>query len=541
MRYGRHMGTRPNQKRLWWLWPAAGLLAAAAVFFAFKAFSSSPAAALTPSPAPVTASAPQDSPVYSASAATSPLPDASPAASPAASPNPNVPLAKPVNAPNTRYELAAELHPSYDRLYAKLRVLYQNTTPDTLYELVFHLYPNAYQNEDSPGAQESGGKRDFDAGRVIVSAVSLNDEIAYFTVSDDGMLLQIPLVKELLPGENAEVFIEFAVDVPERDARLGKTELGYQLGNFLPILAVYQDGDWVADPYASLGDPYYSEVADYAVALTYPSEYTLACTGSIVKSETSGGLTTSYAAASKVRDFTCMLSTGMQKAEDTYEGIRIFSYALSQGSADRGAALAKKALATMTPLIGSYPYETLTVSQVDMYYAGMEYPNLLMVQRELYLPGRETELELTIVHELIHQWFYGVVGNDEINAPWLDEAITSYLSLVYFEQAGNETAYDTLLARYIGERAPLGTHVDGKLSDYASEDAYINSVYWRGAAMYHALREEIGDDAFFSGLRAYVQDNAYRVGTKADMIAAFNKASGRDLTDWFNAKLAGTT
>ncbi len=540
MRHGRYKRVRPDMKRLWWLWPVSGLLALTAVLFVFHVFPFSPAIT-TPYPAPaVSINTAPDTPALPASPAVSPsgLPAASP--TPAASPVADAKPGKPLNAPNTRYELAAELHPSYDRLYAKLRVLYQNTTPDTLYELVFHLYPNAYASTDAPGAQEAGGKRNFDAGKVIVSAVSLNGEIAYFNISDDGMLLYVPFVKELLPGESAEVFIEFAVDVPERDARLGKTELGYQLGNFLPILAVYQDGDWVADPYASRGDPYYSEAADYAVALTYPSEYALACTGSIVKQESGGGLTTSYAAASKVRDFACMLSTGMQKAEETYEGVRILSYALSQGSADRGAALAKKALATMAPLIGSYPYETLTVSQVDMYYGGMEYPNLLMVQRELYLPGRETELELTIAHELIHQWFYGVVGNDEINAPWLDEAVTSYLSLVYFEQAGNETAYDTLLSRYIGERAPLGTRVDGKLSDYASEDAYINSVYWRGAAMYHALREEIGDDAFFSALRAYVQDNAYRVGTKADMIAAFNKASGRDLTDWFSAHLAGT-
>lgn len=540
MRYGRHMRARPNGKRSsWWLWPAATLLVVAVLLTAFKLLSSTPAAATPTAPA-VTANAPQGTPAASIAVSPPAAPQTTPPATPAVTQDPNTPLGKPLNAPNTRYELAAELHPSYDRLYAKLRVLYQNTTPDTLYELVFHLYPNAYASADGPGTQEAGGKRNFDAGRIIVSAVSLNGEIAYFTVSEDGMLLHVPLVKELLPSENAEVYIEFAVDVPERDARLGKTELGYQLGNFLPILAVYQDGAWVADSYASLGDPYYSETADYAIALTYPSEYTLACTGSIVKSESGGGITTTYTAASKVRDFACMLSTGMQKTEDTYEGVRIISYALSQGSADRGAALAKKALSAMTPLVGSYPYETLTVSQVDMYYAGMEYPNLLMVQRELYLPGRETELELTIAHELIHQWFYGVVGNDEINAPWLDEAITSYLSLAYFQQAGNETAYDTLLARYIGERAPLGSRVDGKLSDYASEDAYINSVYWRGAAIYHALREEIGDDAFFNGLRAYVQDNAYRVATKADLIAAFNKASGRDLTDWFGAKLAGT-
>ena len=530
-------GSNTARKRPYWLLIPAVLIAAAALLFALKVFP-------LPAPAPVTATpGPAFTPAITAALAPIKTPAVTatpaPAPSPAAStPNPNQPLGKPVNAPHTRYELAAELHPSYDRLYAKLRVQYQNTTPDTLYELVFNLYPNAFASKDAPGTSE--GNHEFDSGRIIVSAVSLNDQLAYFEISDDGMQLHVPLVKELLPGENAQVFIDFAVDVPERNARFGKTEIGYQLGNFLPTLAVYQDGAWVTDAYPDKGDPFYSESADYAVALTYPSDYTLACTGSVVKSETGNGLTTTYAAASRVRDFACTLSIGLQAAQETFEGVRIYSYALSQASAERGAQLAKKALAALTPVIGTYPYETLTVAQVEMYYAGMEYPNLLMVQRELYLPGREMELELTIAHELIHQYFYGVVGSDQINAPWLDEALTSYLSIVYFQKAGNVPAYEALYNRYIVERAPLGTRVDGKLYDYTTEESYVNSVYWRGAAIYHALREEIGDDAFFDGVRVYLQDNAYRIATKADLIAAFEKSSGRSLGAWFEAKLAGT-
>ncbi len=529
--YGKYKHAAPGKNA--WLWIPVGICVLVALLFLFGVLplkAAEPLPAATPAPTgPAMPALSDASPATPTPAPEEPAP--TPETGPAAK-------GKPSGAPHTRYELAAELRPSHDRLYAKLRVEYQNVTPDTLYELMFHLYPNAFADANGPGAKERGYHGGFDAGRMIVSAVSLDGELAYFTVSDDGMLLHVPFVKELAPGESTQVFIEFVVDVPTRDARFGRTELGFQLGNFLPMLAVYQDGAWVMDGYQTIGDPYYSEAADYAVALSYPSNLTLGCTGSVVSSETRDGVTTSYIAAGSVRDFACVLGSGMRRAEETYEGVRIYSYALSDASAERGAKLAKKALEVMTPLIGGYPYETLTVAQVNMYYAGMEYPNLLMVQRELYLPGREVELELTVAHELIHQWFYGVVGSDQVNAPWIDEAVTSYLSLVYFENAGSQSAYDALFTRYIVERAALGGRVDGALSDYATEEAYVNSVYWRGAALYHALRQKLGDEDFFEGLRVYLRDNAYKVAIKEDIVAAFEAASGEELAAWFDEMLA---
>lgn len=490
-----------------------------------------------PSPSPVITTAPP-SPTE---ALPTPPPEVSP--DPSATPVQGAGVTgagRPVNAPKTSYALAMELRPSHNRLYAMLRVEYENVTGDTLYELPFHLHPNAYQSDSAPGNEEASDsyKGDFDAGGIIVSSVSLNGDLAYFKVSDDGMLLIVPFVKELLPGERAEVSIEFVLDVPERDGRFGRTELGYQLGNFLPILAVYQDSGWVKDGYAPIGDPYYSEVADYRVAFTYPAEYSLATTGTITGTEKKGSSVTSYVAASRVRDFACMLGLSMQQAKETQGEVAIYSYALSDGSATRAANIAKNVLSTLSPILGNYPYSTLTIAQADMAYAGMEYPNLLMVQRQLYLAGRELELELTIAHEIIHQWFYGLVGSDQYNAPWLDESLTSYLSLVYFERTGNTAAYGALSNRYLIERAALGTKIDGALPFYATEDAYVNSAYWRGAAMFASLREKIGDEAFFNGLRAYIEQNAYGIATKAELVSAFEQAANTQLAEWFESQLA---
>ena len=536
----RFGGRRYTQNKPVWLFIVLGAAALIAALFLTGVLTlpASGKEAGTPAPSPTVTLA---SPSPTQAAPTPTLP-ATPAPSETPVQGEAVPAGagRPLSAPNTSYALAMELRPSHDRLYAMLRVEYENVTGDTLFELPFHLHPNAYQNASAPGNNEASNsyKGGFNRGDVIVSSVSLNGELAYFKVSDDGMLLTVPFVKELLPGERAEVAIEFVVDVPERNGRFGRTELGYQLGNFLPILAVYQDGGWVTDTYAPIGDPYYSEVADYRVALTYPAEYSLASTGVITGTEKNGTLITSYVAAKDVRDFACMLGLSMQQAKETRGDVTVYSYALSDGSAMRGAAIVKKVLETLSPILGNYPYSTLTVAQADMTYAGMEYPNLLMVQRELYLPGRELELELTIAHEVIHQWFYGIIGSDQFNAPWLDEALTSYLSLVYFERTGNTAAYGALNSRYLVERAALGSRIDGSLSSYATEDAYVNSAYWRGAAMFAALREKIGDEAFFNGLRAYIENNAYGVATKAELIGAFEQAANAELSEWFDAQLA---
>ncbi len=536
----RQKRTRPSLKSILWL-PVTVLFAAVALLFIFRVL---PFGVQTEKPAtPLPALTPKAQTEKLNTPISEPSPEPSAEPPPAVVEN-NEPdegvlktsFGKPLFPPNTRYELACELRTSHDRLYAKLRVLYENTTEDTLYELVFHLPPNAKAASSGAQALENSYPHTTGSSGIIVSAVSLNGELVFYRVSDNGMRLYVPFVKELLPGEQAEVFIEFVLDIPKTDARLGRTELGYQLGNFLPILAVYQDGAWAAEKfgYYPTGDPYYSETADYAIAFAYPENLSLICSGSIINSRLESGIVTSYIAASKVREFACMLGERMLPASDTYKGIKLNAQALSDKSAKKSLAIVKKGLEALTPVLGEYPYSTLNIAQVEMRYAGMEYPGLLMVQRMLYLPGREAELELTIVHELIHQWFYAIVGNDQINAPWLDEALTSYLSLEYYGLIGEKKIYDGLVQRYLGERANLGRRIDGSLLDYANEDEYVNSVYWRGAKLFHELRQKIGDEAFFNGIRSYIKSNAYKIAVKADLVNAFEQESGKALIAWFD-------
>ncbi|MDR1619243.1 MAG: M1 family metallopeptidase [Clostridiales bacterium] len=534
----RRIKRHNNRKKINWhvlLWVPVGTAAVvAALFFAgvLPPDAAPPAGALMPAAATPPTAAP-----------TTTVPAVTPAATPAYDSEAEISPAtagRPVNAPSTRYEIAAIVSEPYNRITAYMRVLYENTTPDTLYELVFHLPANAYYTADSPGAaaETKTYYNGFSKGGIIIGSVSLNDTIAYFYVSDDNMRLHVPFIKEIAPGDTAEIFAEFVLDVPLRNARYGRSELGFQLGNCWPILAVYQDGSWMADGYNSFGDPFYSETAEYIVSIAYPAGYAIAATGSVTTKEKNGMLVSTIAAAN-AREFACMLMPGMRRAEATRGGTAIQSYALSADGAGRGLQLAQQAMAVLEPYLGQYPYPTLTIAQSEMQSGtGMEYPGLIFVQRKLYLPGNEQQLAFTIRHEVAHQWFYGLVGNDQYNAPWIDEAFASYFGLYATLLAGDEEAYRALHKYYIEECAPLGGRIDGALYDYANEYDYNNAVYWRGATLIEALHQEIGEDAFKAGLRLFFAENAYRVATKADIVSAFERACGKELATWFDDRLA---
>lgn len=526
------------------LWIPVALCCVTALLFAFKILPLKPAVPSMPEDTTPPLQTTASTPFLTATPETAPEPSPTNQENtdePDAPPAIGVALGKPANKPQVRYELAAILTEAYNRLTATMRVQYTNTTGDTLFELVFQLPANAYATGDSLGSRNEAQsyQREFHKGGVIISAVSLNNVLTYHRISDDTMRLHVPFAMELAPGESAEVLIEFVLDIPQKNGRYGYTALGYQMGNCFPVLAVYQDSAWMQDSYAAWGDPFYSEVSDYAVALTYPASYQLAATGSIVSEKSSGGTTTSYVAGSNLREFACMLLSGVEKEEQFVSGIHLKAYALSKTSTQRCLQLAEQALSVFQPYLGAYPYETLTITQAELYNAsGMEYPSMIMVQRELFLPGQEQRLAFTIAHEIAHQWFYAIVGSDQINAPWIDEAFAAYFGFLPLQHAENKDAYTALHQHYLVERARNGLEIDGTIEDYRNELDYADSVYWRGAAMLEALEGKLGGEVFYEGIALYLKENAYRIATKADIIAAFEAAANEPLADWFAGWLA---
>lgn len=143
-------------------------------------------------------------------------------------------------------------------------------------------------------------------------------------------------------------------------------------------------------------------------------------------------------------------------------------------------------------------------------------------------------------HETAHQWFYGVVGSDQVYSPWLDESLVEYLGFDFLRQYAGTDAADALeRERYYAMRHEYSRtkRLDGSLEELSGAD-YFFMVYAYGHDFYAKLVNEIGSGAFYEGLKTYYNANYMGIGTKEKLIAAFSEAAGRDLTEWFEANIA---
>ncbi len=445
-----------------------------------------------------------------------PAPDYAPAPAPSAS--------RGEHAENL-YE--AELHIARDAksLSGKLRLTYTNRTADVLYVIRLRLHAN----DVAPGA-------------LTVKTVSVNGERSYYTLDGEKKsMLTVPLPLEIKPGEEAEVFLTFDLAFPETGDRFGINTTGVMLGNFLPIAAVYEDGAWRNDRYIAEGDAFYSETADYRIVLTYPDDYAVVHTGCMLEERQDNVYEKScYITASRSRDFAlALIPDGEMAAAQALNGrVSVRAAAESEKKAAFAAEAAAKAIDFFSAKIGLYPYTDFAVVPFDR-TGGMEYPGLVMVSERYFKDSYREMGELVIFHEAAHQWFYALVGSDQINAPWLDESLVEFLGFrCYAELYGEEAAEKLWQERFIDYRStPRASRLDADL--YAFEhDGYFMTVYAHGAALYKALYEELGADTFYGALRIYFDANSFSLADRDDLLAAFEEASGRDLTAWFEERMA---
>jgi aminopeptidase N len=182
--------------------------------------------------------------------------------------------------------------------------------------------------------------------------------------------------------------------------------------------------------------------------------------------------------------------------------------------------------------VGPYPFTELDVVETPTRAGGIEYPGLVVINSSRYETITE-RTEWVVAHEVIHQWWYSLVGNDQVDEPWLDEALTQYSTLLYFEHRfGAETAADLLQRYFQGpyealkedcRDAPAGLPV----AAYSDED-YGAVVYGKGPLYFHALRQEVGDDQFWTILQTYFTRHRYGVATPEDWLAAVKAVTGQE-------------
>lgn len=442
-----------------------------------------------------------------------------------------------------RYSIDAELDTQKNVITASETIQLTNRTGQTLNELYFHVYPNAFKRNSHSQYQRDlqsiAGIRDLnriyanpnDDAFMQISSITSNSRSLDFSIQDT--LLRVQMTEPLANEGQIELTIQFIYDLMEVPPegkmaatlaiRSGHRNGVYTISLWYPKLAVYDEAGWHREPYSYLGE-FYGDFADYLVELTVPASFEVGATGRLEFEVAGSRKKTLSFVAEDVHDFAWVASARYQVKELEWEGIRVRALYLDQFAlAERGL----DALQFYSEQFGPYAYSVFTIAQVEA-GGGMEYPAIIMI-------GLGSDRE--IAHEVAHQWWYAAVGNDEFNEAWLDEGFTSYSEERYLI---DRLSYAEDLAR-----SSLRYHESGEIvlqpaSQYTSLASYAASVYTKGSGILWMLRGLLGKEMFDGLLREYYARFQFQNVTTSDFTSLAEAVSQQEL-DWFFDQWLRTT
>ncbi|MGN6483856.1 MAG: M1 family metallopeptidase [Thermomicrobiales bacterium] len=445
----------------------------------------------------------------------------------------------------TTYTIAADLDTEKRTIHGTLSVDYINETGTTLETLPFRLYAN-------------GGETDT----IMVDDVTVNAEAVKTTLTVDNSVLSVPLATSLAPAASVTVAMAFTVLVPlDSTDQYGMLNIDsatgtWAMAEWYPIVAGWDPANgFELDPPSVNGDPVFSTTSQYHVTVTAPAAWSVVSTGdATTTSITDGDRRTWTIETGPVRDFTMVADADFRSVSQVVDGTTITSWfnAGDDRSGEAALTYTAQAIALFDKLLVPYPYASFDVVPVELYgAAGVEFPQLIYIAQSYYGENQDlstpNDFDFTIAHEVVHQWFYGMVGNNQSLHAFTDEGITNFLSSrVYFtheygEAAGNamfENAAQDVFVSVAG--AGADQIVDTPTDDFDTGYAYAWAAYAKAPVGFNAIYDRIGEDAFLHGLRDYINAFAFHVAQPSDMEAALSRAAGEDLAPlwrhWFNEK-----
>jgi hypothetical protein len=371
------------------------------------------------------------------------------------------------------------------------------------------------------------------AGSFELNSLTWEDGSPIPDTATEGVLLHIPLAQPLEPGAQLGLRLSYSLSLPsipsaassQRPLPYGYTERQTNLVDWYPYLPPYRPGEgWLAHPPAATGEHLVYDLADYQVQLTLAQSVpnlVIATSAPAIQD----GLTYSFSLPA-ARAFTLSASPYYQVLIQSAGETTVFSYFFPYNAAAGQAVLdaTVQALALYSELFGSYPRLSLSAVEAD-FQDGMEYSGLYFISRDFYEWYDGTSrgyLTLIAAHETAHQWWFDQVGNDQALEPWLDEALCTYLERLFYEhlEAQNpsqeaQSFVDWWWYFRVDLYAPSGT-IDGTIYNFPTFRTYRDAIYLRGAQFLEALRQQLGDEAFFAFLRAYATQMSGQVATSAD-------------------------
>ena len=436
-------------------------------------------------------------------------------------------------------------------VYVEQTLTYVNNSNALLKEIYMHLYVANFckgaKNKPVDDVHFSTAYPNGESYATLnILRVKLNDRDILPTYEGDGNdIMKIELFDALEPTTSAQIYIEYNFTLPNVAHRFGYVDNNINLANFYPVACVYDENGWSKNPYHFNGDPFYSDMANYNVNFTCDKDLVCAFSGNA--EQVIDQNTAYYTISNKcVREFAVMLSTDFKTISKLDKGTSYTYYYINDNTPDKALQCAIDSINTFSDLYYPYPYPCYTVVQSSFVYGGMEYPMLSLVSDKI---NEYDDYLNVVVHETAHQWWYSLVGNDQYTNPWLDEALTEFSTLLFYDNNtgynlshqdllnGMQENYNMFVSVYSDVFGSIDTSLTRNISQYPTSPEYTYCVYVKGTLMFDSLYQLIGKKNFLKCVQLYAQNYSYKIATPSALIGCFEKASKTNLENFFDCWL----
>lgn len=497
---------------------------------------------------------------------------------------------RPLSPRTASYDMQLRLDTETRQVEARQVVTFTNPSADTIWTMPFHMYYNAFKNNQStflqgtarvPRVKPQEEIDNCEWGWIEVLEVKdqqgrdLTDRMAYIQPDDgnpfDHSVLEVRLREPVLPYGTYELAMRWHSQIPDLLIRTGHAQDFFFMAQWYPKLGVYepagtrfaQEGQWNCHQYHAITE-YYGEFGRYTIAIDVPSDYQLGASGLRIDLEEKDDRTIHTYQAEDVIDFTWSACPRFVEVQDEWEGVQLKLLITPEhlDQQDRFLEPAKHALSFFRDYLGPYPYPSLTIVCPPYYglrAGAMEYPTLITAPTLYAYPRGIRTPETLTIHELTHQYFMQMVATNEQEEPWMDEGFTSFFEAKIMDQyyPGGVIDFDRW-GLHVGSmefRRGRFIHADNlkvnPLSDFGwhfRHGSYSEIVYGKAAIMLQTLEGLVGEEVMQEIMQTYFERWQFKHPGRQDFIDVVNEIVPQyhrdrlgDHMDWYFAQtLYGT-
>ncbi len=439
-----------------------------------------------------------------------------------------------------RYQVDARLDEKKMTIHGTETVTYRNNTKDTLDNIVFHTFADAnrsketqsslFKNSNERMSKENPDKKpeDFLGGIDINNVKSLGQPLKF---DNTNQALTVVLGQALQPGQSITLELEFDVNIPYGSQRLSHYKNILNGAHWFPVLSVYDPADhtWDKTHYSTTFESDYYDAADYQVTMNVPADYQVSMPGTLTVQDDGAGRKMVTATANNTREFVFFASPDFKVESVTRDGLTIQYYYFDNQKdkkqiIDQYIDQAFKVINFFSKKYGKYPYPEFRI--VESYVEGLAVEFSRMIQMGLIQGQPDISNHSAFVHEIAHQWFHALIGNNSETESFLDEGFSDFSMVYFYEKQGNPlNGFKVIQFDEVSLDSPLDATND-KVGD--SPDAIF---YKKGRQAIYELYRTLGEEKFDELMQTYFDQYVYKNATIDGLLQIIENKVGKEVRD----------